>query len=334
MKVNKLLLAVTALSVLLCPAYSEAQGFRIGSTTDAGGGYFPHWDSVQDRLILYRDTQASGAPVARIFNSDGTSIPIYPLTDLPGAWHIDVWGVAATPEGGAVLTAIVGFTPPAVKPPQIQSLLLTYDANGKLTKVWNVNPYHHHHLAVDGDGNIFALGDANLEEPYPLIVEYSPTGKVLREFLSSATFPNGDFAIDSNSTNGESGMFIRRNELFVWLASSQELFHFSLTGNLLGRTSLASALSGLSAETGTDHIEVQFLTATEQSEVIAQVHLWPKPPSDASRVVMVSLSADGSKATILRSAPSRGWFLGKTGQGRLVFFEPQAGADAALINEY
>lgn len=320
--------------LLFAQPRAKAQGFQIDSLVDAEGGYFPYWDSVQDRLIMFRDAKASGAPVARIFKPDGTGTPIYPLTDLTGAWHIDVWGVAATPEGGVVLSAIVGYTAPAVTPAQVRRLLLTYDGSGKLTKVWNVSPYHHHLLAIDRSGNIFGLGDANLNQPYPLIVKYSPTGRVLREFLPSSAFPNGDEAAGMDSPNGGPHMFIRNNELFVWIASSQELFRYSLAGDLLSRTSFATALNALAAQTNSDHVYVQFLMPTEQGDISAQVQLWPRKQPNPLRSVMVTMSGDGSKTTMLPAAPDRGWFLGITSQGKSVYFEPEPTGRAAKISSY
>ncbi len=324
-----------AIAVLCYQPRCAPQGFQVDSSImDARGGYSTKWDSIQDRLLIYRDTTASADPAARIFKNDGTSISIYPLMDLPESWYIDVWGVAATPEGGVVLAAIVGYSPRAVKPPQLKSLLLTYDEAGKLTKVWHVNPYHHHLVAVDRAGNVFALGDSNLNAPYPLVVKYSPTGTVLREFLSSAIFPNGDAALSNGSPSGDSDMFMRGEQLFAWIGSTQDLFRFSLAGDLLGRTSLTNALNGLAAATGNDHTRVRFLTTADQGEVIAQVQLWPKRATDPVRSVMIGVSADGSNARLLSSPPNPALFLGRTGHGKLVFLEPQPGNKGGTISEY
>jgi hypothetical protein len=329
-----------AIAVLFYQARCASQGFRIDSSElnkDGLGAYWFQWDSVQDKLITYRNSPTSGGPAARIFRNDGTSIPIYPLIDLPGSWYVNVWSAAATPEGGLTLATVVTYSPPAVKPSQLKSLLLTYDRTGKLTKVWDIDPFLAACLlAVDRDGNVFTLGLSNIDDPYPLIVKYSSTGAVLREFLSSATFPDGDKAIENGSPNGDPGLSIKGSQLFAWIAPSQELFRFSLAGDLLGRTSLAKAINGFAAANGSDHARVQSLTVTDQGEVIAQVQLLPKRATDPVRSLMVRMPADGSSATVLSSGPTTGRFLGITGQGKLVFFEPPSSVKLgdAMISEY
>jgi hypothetical protein len=327
-----LLLAVVVLSY---QPHCMSQGFRVDPFgLDGQGGYWTKWDSVQDKLILYRNTTDSAVPGARVFAKDGASVPIYPMRDLPASRFVDIWNAAATPDGGIVLSAIVGYTPRTVKPAQLKSLLLTYSGDGKLKKVWNVEPYHHLFLAADRDGNVFALGSGNLDEPYPLLVKYSPAGEVLRETFSSSLFPQGEKVIEAGSPNGDSGMFIRGATLFVWLSDPQELLRFSLSGDLLSRTYLAQTLNRLAAETGSDRVTVKLLTAAREGETVAQVQLWPKPNGDPVRSVMVRLSANGSKSTLVPIAPNPVWFLGSNEEGKLVFLQPERDGKAAAIIEY
>lgn len=316
-----------------CAPVCASQGFRVDPSTldGSGGGYWAKWDSVQDRLILYRDTSDSAQPSVRIFAKDGASTAVYSLRDLSESKYVDIWGVAATPDGGILLATIVGYTPRGLKPARLKSFLLTYDAAGNLKKVWEMEPYHHHLLAVDRDGNVFALGDSDLAEPYFLIIKYSPTGKILREFLPSSLFPEGDKVIDNASLNGDCQMFIKGDVLFVWLPRPQEVFRFSLSGKLLSRTSLAKALSSLVVESATGRATVKALTAETDGDMVAQVQLWPKNASEPVRSELVRLTATGSGATVLPIPfyPIR--LLGTTAQGKLVLLQPEAQGKAGWI---
>ena len=322
---------------------SSAEGFKIDpSMLDAEGTYFAQWDIVQDRLIMYRSTTASGAPSVQIFRSDGSCFGLVPLWDLPGSLWIDVWGVAATPDGGAVLAAVVGYEPRAVKQPNVKNLLLTYDSSGKLTKVWDATPYHNHLLAVDRDGEVFALGDGVSTFAYPMVVKYSPEGKVLRKFLPSSTFADGNMAISNGSPNGDPAMFIRGDELFLWVGNTRELFRFSLSGDLLSRTSLEGALNDLVFKSGSDHVKVRYLSTGDRAEnqgknggVIAQVQFWPKHKGDPVQNVLIDVTADGSKTSIHNSPLNPLWLLGTTQRGKLVFLEPPPeGGKAGTLLEY
>jgi len=332
---RKIRLLALALAVFGYQPRSFSQAFSIAtSILDGEGGYSWKWDSVQDKLILYRDLTDSAAPAARIFQSDGTSVAMYPLKDLPGARYIDVWGAAATPEGGVVLASIVGYSPRATLPPQLKQLLLTYDGAGKLTKVWNVNPYHHHFLAVDREGDVFALGDSSLKNPYPLVIKYSPSGAVSKEFLSTAMLAQGPGALSYGSPTGDPEMFIKGDYLYVWMGSSQELFKFSLGGDLLSRIPLSNGLAKLTAATGSDRVKVRSLTVGDRDEITAQVQLWPKVATDPVRTILTSVSADGSNATLLVSPSTPGWFLGRSSQRKLIFLEPKPGLQGGMLAEY
>jgi hypothetical protein len=328
--IKRSLLVITA--ALFCQTPSQCQGFRVDPFgLDGKGGYWTKWDSVQQKLLLYRDTDDAAVPGARIFARDGSSIPVYPVRDLDQARYVDVWDVAATPQGGIVLSVIVGYAPRKVKPAKLKSFLLTYDEVGGLKKVWEMDPYHHHLLAADREGNVFALGDSNLKEPYPLLVKYSHTGSVLAEFLPSSTFPEGEKVIANGAATGDSRMFIAGDHLYVWLARPQELLGFSLRGELVTRTSFAQAFSGLATETGKARARVKLLTATEDGRVFAEIQLWPSQASDSVRSVVVRLSPDGSRATLLPVPLDPAWLLGNTAAGKLVFLQPESEGRAGSI---
>jgi len=283
---------------------------------------------------MYRDIKSSGAAAVKIFKDDGSSASIYPLADLSETWSISLWGVAATPDGGIVASVVPTYSAPGVKPVKVKEFLVTYNGTGKLTKVWDVNPYHYMRVAVDHLGNVFAFGVSNLNAPYPLVVKYSSSGTVEKEFFSSADAPGGEFATMNGSLYGDPDMFIKGDQLFVWLSHSLDLFCFSLSGDLVSKTSFASALNGLAAATNSDHARVLSLTTGEHGEVFAQVQLWPKGPPDPVQRVMVSIPPDGSKATVLASPPVVGFFLGRTDQGKMVFYEPQLTARGGTLSEY
>src|SRR5262249_23612778 len=157
-------------------------------------------------------------PAARVFRTDGTSTAVYPLKDLPEVRYIDIWSASAAPNGGIVIAGILGYAGREAKPVPVKSVILTYDGSGTLKKMWDVAPYHHHHLAVDHQGNVFAIGDRDdVEGAYPLLTKYSNEGKVVVQALPSSLFSLGDVEIGSGSPNGESQIFVKGDQLYVWL---------------------------------------------------------------------------------------------------------------------
>jgi hypothetical protein len=326
-KCQKRLLRLIPLLVCWLPCH--AQSFRVDPIgLDGTGGYFTRWDSVQDRMILYRDTSIPTAPAARIFSNNGASVPLFPLKDLVDSRYIDIWNAAATPEGGVVLDTIVGYTPRNVEPSQVKAFFLTYAADGKLLRVWDTEPYHHHAVAVDHEGSIFALGDANLSEPYPLLIKYSKDGKVLREFLPSNLFPDGEKVLEV-SANGESQMFVSGRDLYLWLPGHQELLNFSLDGVLLNRISLAQTLLDLANGRGFERTTVKSLASPKKEELVAQVQLWPKDPSVPVQSVIVRITLKDRIASVLPIPMHPIWLVGSTKEGKLVLLQPEKDGKAA-----
>jgi hypothetical protein len=319
-------LALLALTIAAMTLATEAQqiAMDVGEDIKSGVGYFQVWDSVQGRLILYRDVSVPSDAGLRLVDERGNSVPIFPLKDFPDAQKMTIWSAAATPEGGVVFSAIASYGPQNVKPRPIKSLLLTYNAHGELTKVWDVAPYHHFHVAVDEAGNVYALGvrDSTAAN-YPMVVVYSPEGQVVREFFPANTYPVGDSIITSVSSNGRNRVFIVGKELLVWLAEPKEALRFSLRGDLLSRVSFAAALDRIANPSGEyRRVEVSRL-GQQAGQLVFQVQLWPKDTSQPVKFAMITTSLDGShgKLSDVSDTPSPGRFLGTTTAGKLVFLE-------------
>jgi hypothetical protein len=283
----------TWIAVLLVTTGGADDKISLATFVDADeSGYFLVWDPVQDRMVAYRDVQDSTTPTLRVFSRDArSSTPIYVLKQLPDVREVSIWGVAGAPGGGVVIAAMLDYGEHRVK-----SVLLTFGGDGRLKKFWEVDPYHHHRVAVDREGNVFAFGDSHnpADSNYNLIVKYSPSSKILRKFLPGTTFEAGDEVVSITAATGEHYMFIGREELFLFLSTTKDLFRFSLSGRLLSRVSLAPVLAKLAEATSSARAELMGL-ALGSNELIAQVRFWPADPNgNPSQLSMVRMALDGS----------------------------------------
>jgi hypothetical protein len=297
---------------------------------DRGGGtgYMLKWDYRARELIFYRNITAVSAPAARILKADGSTIPIYPLADLPGAQALTIWDIAETPDGGVIFSAIAEYGPRNVRPIPAKSLLLTYSRDGRLTRLWDVYPYHHHHIAVDKYGHVFGLGTKDTPKTNaPLLVKYSPHGDVLGEFLRANLFSIGDRIVDSGSPYGETEIFANEDELFVWSAPTQEILRLSLSGELRARNSLDTALKSLAAQNNSNGAKILHVFPATDGEIVAQVQLLPpNGSSEPFKFALATFSNDGREVRItsrvnVQTAPP---LLGGTPEGKLVFLDEES----------
>jgi hypothetical protein len=305
-----------------------------------GSGYAPKWDHRGGQLIFYRDIYAQAAPAVRIGATAGKEVLIYPMRDLPEAQRMTIWDVAEAPDGSVVFSVIAEYGPREVKPVPVKSLLLTYDQTGTLTRLWDVYPYHHHNIAVDGAGNVFGFGSKDTRSTiYPLIVKYSPSGRVLSEFLSADQLSVGDMAVESGSENGESELFIDGDELILWSARTQEILKFTLSGELHSRISLKSALKSVAVQNGSGRTKVLKLSPGP-SNITAQLQLWPAPDSNSGegvKLAMATFENDGGSARLASAgtqSSASGRFLGRMPDGKLVFMEQSSKAKEVEIHTY
>ncbi len=291
-----------ALALLLATAV-QAQRVAVDVQADSkvGTGFHVKWDYRAGGLVLYRNVNVASAVAVRLVSDDGGTIPIRPLADLPGAQEVTVWDVARTPEGGAVISLIVRYTAVEVRPRVLKSLLLTYNKDGKLTKFWDVYPYHFHHLAVSHDGAVFGLGTKDTtSRDYPLLVKYNSSGEVLGQFLPASQFVVGDAVVESGSPNGETDIFATDDEVVLWLAPTQEMVRLSLEGDLRARHSFQKLLSGLAQRNGSSLVRVLTLSPNPTGDFTAEIQLWPQPNSKnkAVQVTTAVLARDGSNAKL------------------------------------
>jgi hypothetical protein len=331
-------IAVVLAWVVVAAGFITSQELKvnIGGDLKTEGGYFRIWDSTESQLLLYRDVRTFGAIGVRVIDQDkNKNVYIYPLKDFSEAKHAYIWDAAATPEGGAVLSAIISYRESAAQPQLFppKSVLLTYDARGALVKLWDVRPYHHMRVAVDKQGNVYALGARNSDDPsYPMLVKYSPEGKVLREFLPANTYHDGDKVITNPSSMGSNRLFIEGDDLFLWLAGPSELWRFSNDGSLRRRVPVRQTLDRvLNRDLLLKGMKILGV-GVDNDQVIFQVLLRFKDSREKTKFAMISVSANGANGHLLgplSDAPSPGEFLGTTAAGRPVFFVLSSSSEGA-----
>jgi hypothetical protein len=338
MKCLKLLFLLVA--CVLC----RAQQFQLDATLDGRGdsGFMTKWD--HNRLLTFRDTSSPDIPSARVFSIDGTSVPIFILRDFRDAKFADIWAAAATPEGGIVVSVVLGFGPrpnpkDQLKPfPALKSLLLTYGADGSLKKVWNMAPYQHQALAIDAQNNVFALGTRDAgPEGFPMLIKYSPSGEVLGEYVPSRMFAKGQKALDGDRLNGSAELFLRNQQLVLWVPSTREAFVFLLNGQLQRKLAVGAILDRLAEQNGFAQATISRLALENSGSLTAQVRFWPSKTSAVGMMLgMVSLEPTGNEANLINtpisatSNPQQ--FLGISEDGKHIVVE-QAGRGSALVRK-
>jgi len=226
----------------------------------------------------------------------------------------------------------------------VKLALLTYDRLSALQKFWEVYPYHHHKVAADRAGDVYAFGhledrgeDAG-EPDYPMLIKYSPSGKILWESLPRSTFPFGQDVAATNQGTGEHFLLVADREVLLYVATTKELFSFKLEdGRLLRRVLLSSLLKQAGAENGMTEAQVNGLSVGPPGELHSQLRLWRSGGAeDAVSFAMFRMARDGSSCKRVSAAlpmPFPGTFLGSWAESRAIFLSRKLEGDLVLIEQ-
>ncbi len=267
------------------------------------GGHRIKFDNEHQVLIAHRNPSDRMELAVAWSSADGRRsgqiAPLKDLSNVEGLEGLDIWNVAASQDAVVLAGVLQAGERRQRRPPR--HVLLTYDRSGTLRSLWQVNPYHHHDIAVDYDGNVYALGHRmDGQAAANLIVKYSRSGVVEREFLSSKFFERRDRTVITGSPDGENLMWIDDNRLMVYLAAPQELFQFDPDGTLQRRLSLREALTQLRSASAATEAHVMNLVVEGES-LLMQVSIWGNgdPSSPLARVPMA-----GGRPTVLHPVES------------------------------
>jgi len=327
--------AVVLLLSVSPPARSQQIVFDFESLPRAtGGGFWPTWDPFLERVIFRRDVKDTDEAALLVVPREGQGLAICTLGDFSGASRINIWDAQGSPNGEVIASAVVTYDSRERETPLVKQLLLAYRSDGTLRKAWDSNPYHHHLVSGDSEGNIFALGDADdMPSDYPLLVKYSPQGQVVAAFLPATTFPRGDQIFWGAGQKGQSQMFVKQGRLFLYVAATQEFFSFSLQGQLQSRVSLASAFDRIAEKNEAVALSTYVLSVDSRGDIIVQVGLFKQEPSKSNLYALARIAPDGTlkSTTVPGVAATAGFpFLGLTTSDTPVYEEPYGSASVRV----
>ena len=297
-------LAMTA-SVLLLAGVATAGDAVIA---DPYAAYFQQgklrFDNVQQMLLAYRRSYDPADPaLAWVAAEGGSAGRASPLKEFPKANAFDIGAVAAGPQS-VLVSGVVQAGERALRLPP-QHVILTYDLAGTLRRQWVVNPYHHHQIAVDRAGNVYAMGHRIDGQPARnLILKYSPEGVVEREFFQLSLLPNVADATMPDGRCADNQLWVDGERLLVYMAEPDELFQFALDGKLQRRTSLRQGLARLASNLGGVRAEIKALAADSRSaSVLAEVCIWGDDHGEEKlSFALARLSLEGTRPQVLEPA--------------------------------
>lgn len=210
----------------------------------------------------------------RVYGADGSDLgQVKPARDLTGITRFAPWGADVDRAGTTLVIAGTAVSAGG----ELYGTLLLYTLSGRLVKEIRTGARQHLDVGIDREGRIWSFGtDADAEragEDFPLVVCYSPEGKLLKGEISRSQLPA---QIDVGSEGPQLGgrFFFRLTDqgFYFWIPQTQQLFEADYSGEILSTFSALKPDLGAKADPQRKTLEkyIDGLAMTSSGQVFAQ----------------------------------------------------------------
>lgn len=258
----------------------------------------PQWDSTNQVLFF-----GYGYPVQLVRAYDGVErrgADIDIDKDFPGLREAGVDALTAGPDGTTLIAVLQNFGNRDIREP-----ILTYDSSGRLLKSWDLSPQIAEAIAYSKDDDaIFVLGERNLPDgpythDYPLLIEYSRDGRVLKIMLPAATLKDKDRSFNGMGQSGEPALKVTKNQIYIYTPANREAVICDRNGKILTIQSISDALEKLIAEDGYHIVQIHAVDFNDYGDIVLEV-LRANDTGSSMDVVRINI-ASGEAAFLHKS---------------------------------
>jgi len=296
------------------------------------------WDATHGVLFLGKNfLLEKTAPPLRSYNEGGLQYgsDVNLFKDFPDVENVIVDDFAAGTAGATFIAAtlIYGHGP-------AKHVLLTYDGTGGLRQVVDTASYSAEAITSDDQGDVYVLGEKTDERegdpPYPLLIEYDPSGTIVGRAIDSKVFKTGSDAIQDFGPAQEmvsASLMVSDGKLYIYAPSERQVLICSLDGKILRRTALEEFTVKIARADKVNRAAISEIAFVDENHVALYLteHVDPEEPhtTDYSNmhtaVYLVDLTSKTFKL-ILRGEPGLNpAFVGVKGNQVLTLTRTQHG---------
>lgn len=238
----------------------------------------PQWDSTNQVLFFGRNGVEFGSPGYFVrgyvdVHQRGADIDLF--KDFPGLREAIVNGLTAGPQGTTLIAADLNFGDR-----DIRAAVLTYDSSGRLLKTWSPARQYAAAIAYSRDDDaLFVLGepmmasDAPNAPDYPLLIEYSRDGRVLKSIVPARTLKDG---VDSFSEGGEIGqpaLRVTKDRIYFYAPTNREVVICDRGGVVLAHRNISDIVDKISTKDGYHLVQVHQVDFSDDGHFVLELLL-------------------------------------------------------------
>jgi hypothetical protein len=228
------------------------------------------WDSTNQ--VLFFGNGFAGCLVRAYLDGQQRGADIDIFKDFPGMRECGVEALTAGPDGTTLVAAILNFGDGNVQQP-----ILTYDSSGKLLKTWDPAPQYVEAIAYSKDDDaIFILGERELPKGpyapnYPLLVEYSRDGQVLRIVVPAGALKDGGDSFHQGGEVGQTALRIAKNRIYFYAPTNREAVITDRSGTVLAQRSITDIIDKIGIDDGYHLVQIHAVDFNDDNDIVLEL---------------------------------------------------------------
>jgi hypothetical protein len=229
------------------------------------------WDSTNQ--VLFFTNCGTGHVVRGYADGRQRGADIDISKDFPGIQECYVDSLTAGPDGTTVIAALLNFG----KNRDIREMILTYDSSGELVKTWDPAPHYVEAITYSKDDDaVFILGGRDLPNGpyarnYPLLVEYSRDGRVLKVMAPAGTLKDGDDSFHPGGEVGQTALRVTKNQIYFYAPTNREVVITDRNGAVLAYRSISDIIEKVGSEDGYHLVQIHALDFSDDGNIVVEL---------------------------------------------------------------
>jgi hypothetical protein len=281
------------------------------------------WDSTNQ--VLFFVNGLPGFPIRAYTDSHQRGADINIFKDFPGLQEFYGTSLTAGPEGTTLIAATLNFGGQNVR-----EVVLTYDSSGQLLKTWEPAPQYADVIAYSKDDDaMFILGDRDVQNgpdppDFPLLVEYSRDGHVLKNMVPASTLKGPRVPFDQNGEIGQPALKVTKSHIYFYAPTNREVVMCDRNGTVIAHRSINDIVEKVSTQDGNYLVQTHHVDFSDDGEIVLELLLANNSNGDSGFEV-VRINIKTGEAIPVRKALSNHinaplWFIGLKG-GQYLYLE-------------
>jgi hypothetical protein len=275
-------------ALVFCSTSCGAQSVNLG---------WVYWDSSNQ--VLFSDF--GHGLVSRMFPHDSSqNIDIF--RDFAGLQSVYVKSVTAGPDGTAFIAATL-----AIRDQEAKAVILTYGHSGELLNGWEPAPQDPEVIRYTNDDDaVFVPGDSDLPDTeaamdYPLLVEYSRGGRVLKKLVPASKIRDDGDSLSPGIANGPPTLRVTKDKICFYVPKNREVVMCDRSGQVLASRSIADIIETVSTADGYRLVQTHGVDFTDDGDIVIEL-LLENEASHSYMIDVVRVNAKTGEAVMVHRA--------------------------------